>query len=480
MWEQIAANRRRSVILILCMAILLIAMGWAFGELFAGPGYGILGVPVALGILGVQLLIYRFAAESLLLQGTNARELSREDSPRLFNIVEEMMLASGQTSMPRIFLIDDSAPNAFAMGRRPEHSSITVTTGLLYRLKRDELQGVIAHELAHINNRDIQFMTLAAVMIGSIVILSDLIRRSLWYGGRGSSRRSSRDNNQAQLILMIVAVVVVILAPILARILYYASSRKREFLADACGAQYTRYPEGLASALEKISNSGISLSSSNRVMAAMCIVNPQYAAAASEPSSIFSTHPKTSERIGILRSMGGSGLDAYNAAYVGVKGKGVIGSRSLADASSLPVREGSNEGPIESRHDSRGTALRRSGYVDARCHTCDATMSIAPTYHEDAIICIRCGTSVALPTAAPEEPTGAAPRPGIIPGGADILKGTLVPELVPLHYVRTTLGWETFRCSCGGSVQLSPSFAAPQTACPRCKRKIMIGQPAPV
>jgi heat shock protein HtpX len=191
MWEQIQANRRRSAVLIIGMAVILLLIGFAGGELIA-PNAGTLGLLFALLLWGGMMVAYFTSAESILMAGAYARELKKEDSPQLFNIVDEMRLASGLGFMPRIFLIDDPAPNAFAVGRKPKTSSITVTTGLMYRLNRDELQGVIAHEMGHLKNRDVQFMTLAAVMLGSIVILSEIVRRSLWFGGRGRSRSDSR------------------------------------------------------------------------------------------------------------------------------------------------------------------------------------------------------------------------------------------------------------------------------------------------
>ena len=175
MWEQIRANRRRSFILIWGMFLILAVLGWGLGAGIGGPQYGPIGVMVAAGIFLVQLLIYMAGAESVLLAGTGARELTRDDSPRLFNIVEEMKIASGLEHMPRIYLIDDPAPNAFAIGRKPEKAAIGVTSGLMYRLNRDELQGVIAHEIGHIKNMDVQFITLAAVTFGTIVIMADLV-----------------------------------------------------------------------------------------------------------------------------------------------------------------------------------------------------------------------------------------------------------------------------------------------------------------
>ena len=240
MWEQIAANRRRSAVLIAGMAVILVLVGYATGELLVGPGAGVLGLAFALVIWGGMMLAYFTNAEGILMHGAYARELTREDSPQLFNVVEEMCLASGLGFTPRIHLIDDPAPNAFAVGRKPDTSAIAVTTGLMYRLNRDELQGVIGHEVGHLKNRDVQFMTLAAVMLGSIVILSEIVRRSLWYGSRGRSRSNSRGGGQAQAILLVVGLLFAILGPIMAQLLYFACSRKREDLADASSAQFTR------------------------------------------------------------------------------------------------------------------------------------------------------------------------------------------------------------------------------------------------
>ena len=192
MWEQIRANRRRSAVLITGMAIVLLLLGALAGQALFGPDGAIIGLGIALIIWGVQLAIYATNADSLLLHGAFAKELKREDSPQLFNVVEEMKIASGLPFLPRLYLIDDPSPNAFAIGSKPENSAIAVTTGLLHRLNRDELQGVIAHEMGHLKNRDVQFMTLAAVMLGSIVILSEIVLRTMRFGGRGRSRSDSR------------------------------------------------------------------------------------------------------------------------------------------------------------------------------------------------------------------------------------------------------------------------------------------------
>jgi heat shock protein HtpX len=396
MWEQIRANRRRSAVLITGMAIVLLLLGGLAGSALFGPDGAVIGIGIALILWGVQLAVYATNAESVLLHGTFAKELDRNDSPQLFNVVDEMKLASGLPFTPRIFLIDDPSPNAFAIGSKPENAAIAVTTGLLHRLNRDELQGVIAHEIGHLKNRDVQFMTLAAVMLGSIVILSQIVLRTMQFGGRGRSRSESRGGGQAQLILLLVALLFAILGPVMAQLLYFACSRKREFLADASGAQFTRYPEGLASALEKISQAEIPATFANKTNAALCIVNPL--ALTRESSNIFSSHPPTAERIRILRAMAGASLAAYEEAYRRAQGTGLIGAQSLRDDQPQPIRPATPAlsgagvaGPVEERRQVRDLSHRMNGYLRLRC-TCGLEIKVPPDYERNEIRCVRCGS----------------------------------------------------------------------------------------
>jgi heat shock protein HtpX len=467
MWEQIRANRRRSAVLITAMATVLALLGYSVGELIVGAGGGIFGVALALAIWAVLMVVYLTSAESILLQNTLARELKRDDSPRLFNIVDEMKLASGLEFTPKLYLIDASMPNAFAVGRKPETSAIAVTTGLMYRLDRDELQGVIAHEISHLKNRDAQFLTLAAVMLGTTVILSEIARRSLWFGGRGRSRRNEQGGGQAQAILALVALVVAILGPLMAQLLYFACSRKREFLADACAAQFTRYPEGLASALEKISQSPVGLEFASQATAPLFIVNPIYASG-TEPDSVFSSHPPTSERIRILRSMNGASLANYEEAYRRAKGGSLIGGQSLQSAPAETIRAPSNEGPIAERHDSRQITSRSFGYLNVRCD-CGLSMSVPERYPGDEIRCIRCGKLLPLPSVQERDKMDAAATTATVERHV-----AAVANAPPLLYTRRTQGWESFRCACGRTVQISPAFAAPFIRCNNCGREIKI------
>ncbi len=305
MWEAIAANQRRSAWLIFILALLLAGMGGALGLLFGGaPETAVYGLFIGLAVWGVLLLVNLMGGESVLLASASAREVSHEDAPQLYNVVEEMRIAASLPAMPRVFIIDTPVPNAFAVGLKPERACVAVTAGLLEKLTRDELQGVIAHELGHISNRDTLFMTLAGVTLGAIVLLADFGMRMLFWGGRGRRRSSSNKNGGAAMaVLMVVAIVLAILAPLLARLLYFACSRQREYLADASAAQFTRLPSGLASALRKIAmQQDPKQIPVNRVVAPMYAVNPLAAAGS---ASAFGTHPPTEERIRRLLAMQG-------------------------------------------------------------------------------------------------------------------------------------------------------------------------------
>ncbi len=455
MWEQIAANRRRSAVLITIMAVVLLLLGWFGGEAIAS-GAGPVGLLVAAGIWALQLGVYFSAANSVLLAGSGARELKKEDSAQLFNVVEEMCLASGLGYIPKIYLIDDPAPNAFAIGRKPESSAVAVTTGLMHRLNRDELQGVIAHEIAHLKNHDVKFMTLAAVMLGSIVLLSELVLRATFLKGRSSRRDSSRGEGggQGQAIIFVVAILFAILGPLAAQLLYFACSRKREYLADASAAQFTRYPAGLASALEKISLSSRAVAFANKTTAPMFIVNPL--AAAGRSASLFSTHPPTEERVRILRAMGGAALADYEAAFKQATGTGLIGSQSLAAAPAQAIRAPNADEPVETKAATRAINYRQHGYLPVTC-SCGLAINVPETFARDTIHCVRCGNTLSLPVALTPVLQPPTPQPQ-----------------TPLQFRRAATGWESFRCACGRTLQLSPAFAAPRIRCTHCSRNIEV------
>ncbi len=257
---------------------------------------------VVIAVFGSLASYYGGASAILAMSG--AKPLAREQDPRLFNVVEEMSIAAG-LPMPKIYVIEDTAPNAFATGRDPAHGVVAITTGLRQKLTRDELQGVIAHELSHIRHFDIRFGLLMATLVGVVVLLCDMYLRSMWWGGGSRSRRSSRDGERgggAAAILLVIALLLAILAPILARIIEMAFSRQREYLADAGAVELTRNPDGLAGALAKISADPEVLEVANRATAPMYIVHP-IKHFEGRASSIFDSHPPIKDRIQRIMSL---------------------------------------------------------------------------------------------------------------------------------------------------------------------------------
>lgn len=323
MWEQINSNRLRSVALVAGMGLLLLALGYAIGYSFLDNGLG--GMAVAGVVWGIMLLVSMFQGDGILLGVAGARKIRKEDDPRLYNVVEEMSIAAGLSQVPDVYIIEDQALNAFAAGRNPKRAAVAITAGLLTKLNRDELQGVIAHEIAHIKNRDVSLMAISAVMLGAVVMLSWYASRTLFFTG---GRRRSGQNSGGGAIVAIIGLVLIILAPIFAQLLHLAISRKREYLADASSALYTRYPEGLASALEKMADSPTQVRAANKATAPMYTVNP-FTRRGANLNSLLSTHPPIQERIRILRAMGGSSYLSYEQAYEEVHGKGKVIPQSV-------------------------------------------------------------------------------------------------------------------------------------------------------
>lgn len=396
MWEQIRTNRIRSVILTAGMALLLVLIGYFIGEVFLGSATG--GLVIALIVWGIMAIVAYFQGDSIFLALSRARKINRDDHPRLFNIVEEMKIASGLEYLPDIYIIDDPAPNAFATGRDPKKASVAVTSGLLEKLNRDELQGVIGHEIAHIKNRDVLLMSMCGVLLGTIVILSWYVTRILFFSGMHGGRRSSGGGGGgAQLIILVVGIALMILAPIAAQLIYFAISRKREYLADASAAQYTRYPEGLASALEKIAGSPVQLQTANKAMAPMYIANP-FRKAGMAASNLSSTHPPISERIRILRSMGGASFLDYNDAFFNVHkgGGGVIPSSALAAADNVGIRAASaasaidEPGKLERTREVSDIIWQKNQYKTIDCD-CGTKLRIPPKIKKSSIKCPHCG-----------------------------------------------------------------------------------------
>ncbi|MFO7866013.1 MAG: zinc metalloprotease HtpX [Candidatus Aminicenantes bacterium] len=299
MYEQIAANRRKSFFLILFFLILIGVLAYFFGRLTELGAYAV--VPAFL-LAGAMTWGSYYHSDKIVLAASRAKPVKKEEYPHLYHVVEGLAIAAG-IPKPRCYVIRDSAPNAFATGRSPENAVIVVTTGLMEKLNRAELEGVIAHEMSHIKNYDILVQTLAVVMAGVVVLLSDWILRSFLWGG-GRRRRSSSGQKGGGAILVAVALALAVLAPLFSQIIRMAVSRKREYLADASGAMLTRYPPGLASALRKLAADGESLKAANKATAHLYIVNPlRSGRRGGGMSRLFSTHPPIEDRIQRLDSM---------------------------------------------------------------------------------------------------------------------------------------------------------------------------------
>lgn len=407
MWELIRSNQRKSAGLITIMGFVLAGFGAAMGTLIApgDPAAITFFVLVAIGIWLVMLLASLAGGERILLASAHAREIQKTDAPQLFNVVEEMSIASGLNVMPKVYLIDSPDPNAFAVGLKPKRAAVAVTTGLLSKLNRDELQGVMAHEIAHIQNRDTLFMTLAGVTLGAIILLSELAWRSMYLGSMGRRRSSSsKGGGQGAVLIMVLAVIMAILAPILARLLYFACSRRREYLADACAAQYTRFPEGLASALEKISGQVAARQAPDakvsRTLAPMYIINPL--AARGQRTGWFSTHPSTDDRIKILRGMTDqSSLAAYEEAYRALHPKETALSPGLRAASvDQPVRAASKEDEGSSKKQWRAVQdlLHKADRYAMLACACGVKIKVPPAFSGKQIACPKCGSVHPIPT----------------------------------------------------------------------------------
>jgi heat shock protein HtpX len=295
MYDEIAENKRNSWILVVVVTLVLVGLGFLAGE-YWGSGYAGIGLAVVVALIA-SLSAY-YGGSGMILAMSRAKRIEKKDHPQLFNVVEELAIAGG-LPIPSIYIIDDTAPNAFATGRDPEHASVAITTGLLEKLNRDELQGVMAHELSHVGNRDILFAMMVGIMVGSIVMVSDFFLRSVFWS-RGGRKREQKGSAGA--IMLVVALLFAILAPFFAKMLQLAVSRQREYLADASAVKLTRYPEGLASALEKIAGDKEVLEVANRATQHLYIVNP-IKPFEKRAKGLFSTHPPLEERVQRIRAM---------------------------------------------------------------------------------------------------------------------------------------------------------------------------------
>ena len=307
-YSQIAANRRNSVLLSLIVVLLLGAIGFAIGGAAGGTvNTGLAAGAIALVAGFAAALLAYYAGDALVLASSGAREMDANSAPQLFNVVGEMATAAG-VPMPRVYIIDDTAPNAFATGRDPQHASVAITTGLLQKLDREELQGVMGHELSHVRNFDIRFSLMVGVLVGAVALIADMFLRMTFWGGIAGGRRRGRDSGGDSggfgAVMMVIALVLAIVAPIAAKLVQLAVSRQREYLADASSVELTRNPYGLERALAKIALDTEPLEVANRATQHLYFENP-VKAATSESSDLFSTHPAVLDRINRLRRLTG-------------------------------------------------------------------------------------------------------------------------------------------------------------------------------
>jgi heat shock protein HtpX len=304
-FREIARNRRDSWLLVGAVAVVLAALGGAIG---GATGYGWGGVVVALVIAFFMSIGSYFGGDRLVLLSSGAKEVPQTQTPeqyrQLLNVVTEMSIAGG-LPMPKVYVINDTAPNAFATGRDPKHASVAVTTGLLEKMDREELQGVLAHEMSHVGNYDIRFALLVGVLVGSIALLADwFLRFTFWGGGRRSGGDNDRGGGGAAAILFVIALLLAVIAPLIGRLVQLAVSRQRESLADVSGVELTRNPIGLARALRTIADDPEVLEVANRATQHLYIVNP-IKSFESRAKSMWDTHPPIAERIAKLRSLAG-------------------------------------------------------------------------------------------------------------------------------------------------------------------------------
>lgn len=292
MYSEISANKRKTWFLVVIFTVVIVALGYVFGEIYGDPYSGIVMASVFATIMS---LTGYFQGDAIALASAGAKRIEKKDSEYVWNLVENLAITSG-IPMPAVYLIDDPSGNAFATGRDPEHASVAVTTGLVRLLSKGELEGVLAHEMSHVRNYDVRVMTIVVVLVGIVLLLSDWMLRGMFH------RRG--DDNGGAGIMLVIGIALAILSPIFAQLIKMAVSRQREYLADASAALLTRYPEGLASALQKIANADLPLRSANHATAHLFLANPFDPHVTKKFEQLFSTHPPILDRIKRLREMG--------------------------------------------------------------------------------------------------------------------------------------------------------------------------------
>lgn len=502
-WHIASSNKRKTVLLVVAMGVILALLGFFVGQLvdiwsgiISGSRgtedslkAGFIGTVVALVIWLGLLITSLLGSDQLFLSLSGAKEVTHDLYPQLYNTIEEMKIASSLPRMPAIYIIEDPSPNAFAVGKSPEDSSICVTAGLLAVCSRDELQGVVAHEMGHIMNHDVLYMTVAATMLGSVTFIADTFLHSLRYAPVARYRSSASRAGKGLINFWLIAAgfLFVIISPVLSRILYFCISRSREYLADATSARLTRYPEGLASALEKIMLSPEKLTTAPRATAPFYIANPFKQ---DLEDDMFATHPPLPQRIKILRAMStGASFKDYVKAYWSVThthGE-LIPAADMKLGEQVTIREPSP--PVSQYQAGSHTEARKAGdiiramnrFVIINC-SCGMKIKLPPEFARGEIRCPRCNTAhmvkesdqktmtaILAGTAALSRTEQHDPEKARI---ATLVRGQQVEK-------RTPGAWQSFTCNrCGRKVEVSPAFNLPQLQCSKCGHLFMLEQPA--
>ena len=461
LWSLIRENRRRSILLLFTLWVGLGLLGALTGMAWFGrPGVW-LGAGAASLLWLVLIFLARRQGASMILRMSGARPVEAEHQPQLLNVVAEMALAAALSEPPQTYILEDDAPNAFAIDAGSEKTCLVVTSGLLEILDRDELQGVVAHEVGHILNDDVRLMTLAGTLLGGIVLVADVFLQSVLHGRRIGRRISSPLVSRGWWTLLPVplALICSLLTPIVARFIYVLLRKEREYLADATAVRLTRYPAGLASALEKIAASTVPAVLANSVVAPMFIVQPVGMSSLGNLGG--DTHPPVRDRIVILRSLDRSvGLRSYRKAFQKVVRKAAtfFAADDLAQAEDYAPREPSTENAFPGYASGGGRRGLRDLLRAVNAHAflpcvCGLTVKVPPVARHAILACPRCGRELAVPQALRVEeaetgvPEQAAPRQ---------------------VYHRVGAGWESVVCTCGNLMQLSPAFRGRLVQCKKC------------
>ncbi len=467
MWELIRINKRKSLFVLILMFILMVSLSGAVGAGFYAADWvtGMLwGALIGVILWAVQSAVAYFAGDDIVLHFNMAVVVTPESYPQLYNIVEEMKIAAGLAVMPEIYIVQSAGLNAFATGIRSEKTAICVTSGLVENLNRDELQGVIAHEMSHILNRDVLFMTFAGVMLGTITMLSNVMLRGTVLSNSNNRRSRKKGGfSGGHPVVILIILLFAIVAPILARIFYFTISKKREYLADASAARLTRYPIGLASALQKIAKHS-SVDFVSKITAPMFIVNPRFAGGDEDSLFAASTHPPIYKRIAILTQLQHGGkvsLENYQKLYEKeLETSGLFSKTSLESDKSEAVRAESAEKITEfteSRKEVADVILANTGFKILTCE-CGLKIKLPPSDLRMKVVCPRCRKELSVSG----ESALAAENGG--------------NELVFRRKNKNS--WESFPCQCGNfTFQLSPLFRGTYAVCKRCGTKVKIEYP---